>query len=215
MSKEVSTQEAASAASPVSTESSQEQNQCPSFPVVILAFKGTEDKLAKLWKKAIPDMPFVVLPVDDDYSTLEILLDLLVDEKVESEFILIPANTFPAGKISPQSVAIPRAYQKRDGTVIYDSHFPVFIKKDFLEQVLIDDTLCSRGSEAVMKALVCENGRAELAGMSFGNAICPVTRSNPCEHIVIEALLRKIFIGCNRAGWDGIESLTNKLVSDE
>ena len=220
MSESKSTTEAAPAASEVSSAELEKQKETTektptSYPVVILAFKGTEDKLAKLWEKTFQEVPFLVVPVDDDYDTLGVLPELLVDEKVESEFLLIPANTFPAGRISPQSLATPRAYQKKDGTVNYDSFFPVHIKKDHLEKILLDEDLCCKGSEAIMKALVCENGRPELAGMSFGNVICPVTRSNPCEHLVIEALLKKIFIGCNRAGWDGIASLTDKLIADE
>lgn len=183
-----------------------------SFPLVILAFKGTEDQMAALWRKACPDYPFILLPVDDDYDKLEVLAEILIDEKVEKEFVLVPANTFPAGRISPASLCVPRAYLKKDGTVEYDSRFPILIQKDRLEELLAEKDITS---ETLFKAIVTDVGRPELAGMSFGNVICPVVRSNPCEHVVIEALLKKIFIGCSRAGWDGISSLIDKLVADE
>lgn len=182
---------------------------------VILAFSGTEEKMSKLWEKAGLDVPFVVISVPEDYKTLDILPSLLVDESIGDEFVLIPANTFPAGRITEASICIPRVYIQKDGREIYDSFFPIFIEKDYLEEILKNDKLTALGSEAVVKALVTHIGRPEQGGFSFGNAICPVTRATPCEHVVIEALLKKLFIGCNRAGWDGIASLTDKLVADE
>lgn len=201
------------AVSPVETAAAPEADAPERYPMVLLAFEGTEDKAEKLWKKSCPGVPFKVVSVGDDYETAGVLPDLLIDEGIEDDFVLVPAGTFPAGRIHPAALAVPRAYQTKDGTVSYDSFFPMLVKKDLLEKLLTESLPTS--SETLVKALVTDNGRAELGGISFGNAICPVTRSNPCEHVVIEAILKKIYIGCNRAGWDGIAGLIDKLIADE
>ena len=40
-------------------------------------------------------------------------------------------------------------------------------------------------------------------------------RANPCEHIVIEALIRKRFLYVSPAGWPAVTGLVKKLLKEE
>ena len=49
-------------------------------------------------------------------------------------------------------------------------------------------------------------------GFTFGNFITPVTRANPCEHGVMEALVRKRFMSASAEGYKAISSLIEKTL---
>ena len=67
--------------------------------------------------------------------------------------------------------------------------------------------------EAFVKAYVeNNNGRPLEVAHGFGNFYTKVLRANPCENLVIEALIRKRFLYVGPAGWTAVEHLIRKLL---
>ena len=69
--------------------------------------------------------------------------------------------------------------------------------------------------EDFVRQYVQENTpRALEVSHNFGNYYTKVLRANPCEHIVIEALIRKRFLYVNQAGWPAVTGLIKSLLKE-
>ena len=53
------------------------------------------------------------------------------------------------------------------------------------------------------------------AGFRFGNIVTPVYRANPCEHLVIEAFVRKKFVFATPKGYAAITHLIDQYLLNE
>ena len=60
-----------------------------------------------------------------------------------------------------------------------------------------------------------ESCRTMEVSFGFGNFITPVLRGTPCEHVVIEAFVRKFFVSASEVGFKAIEPLIKQLILKE
>lgn len=177
------------------------------IPVVVLAYNGTEPLLRALWEKSYTGA-FKIMSVPDNYGLLEVLTSILVDTEVAEEFVLVQANTFPLVKMNFTELSIPAVYVTQNGNEQYNSRVPTLLSKERLAEAL---SALERESdfnpERTMKACAILPDRPLAVSHTFGNYIFQVITGSPCEHRVIEGLIRRRFMGTTVAGWNAIRRL--------
>lgn len=181
--------------------------------IVVLAHPGSEPLVQSAWKQFC-DWPLTVLTWDGTVSLKQLLLEYIMAdnlaEHIDIRFVVIPANLVPVAPVRWSELQTP--YVDVDGTRrSYWGRVPVTFDK----MVLVDwlpqhDQL---DDEAFVKAYVeNNNGRPLEVAHGFGNFYTKVLRANPCENLVIEALIRKRFLYVGPAGWTAVEHLIRKLL---
>ena len=154
--------------------------------IVVLAHPGSEPLVDKVWKQSC-DWPLVVFTWDGTLNLKQLLEAILagqVDEAIADRFVVVPANLVP---------------------VTFDKEVLV----DWLPE---HDQLAD---EDFVRQYVQENApRALEVSHNFGNYYTKVLRANPCEHIVIEALIRKRFLYVSSAGWPAVTGLIKSLLKE-
>lgn len=171
--------------------------------IVILAYEGTGEILLSIWNKMCPAVSKTVITVEPDTSFTEAVTMILADTAIADRFVLVPAVSIPCAPVSFDELHLPVVYVDNKGTRSYD-RFPIACDKEEIVRILSGDEF---NPETLAETLVKTVGRPVEATFKDGNMITPVMRSNPCEHIVLEALVRKKYIFASAAGLKAIVPL--------
>lgn len=180
--------------------------------IAALAYPGTEDQLGKVWSR-MTELPFKIVPYADGESLQTILAELVADVDIADDFVLVPANVLPCKPVDLDELSVPYVYTTAYGERKYDSRVPMkFSKASLVEHLAgaggMDDEAFLHTYFDTYRHYPVE------VGFSYGNFITPVLRGNPCESVVMEALVRKRFISASPEGYKAISSLIeNTLLS--
>ncbi|MCR5352375.1 MAG: hypothetical protein K6E35_07805 [Bacteroidales bacterium] len=172
--------------------------------LVVLAYRGTEDLVRRLWEKFYgPEIK--VISVDDADDLVHILEDAIAMPDVDKNFTVVPANLVPCAPVSWPELQVPRVDDRGNDMFTFWGRVPVCFDKDLLVDFLpAKDSL---SAEQIARELTCLHTRPECVSHSYGNFYTKVLRATPCEAVVIEAMMRKRFIYASEAGWHAIADL--------
>lgn len=178
--------------------------------VVVLAYKGTEEQVKRVWEK-MAVLPMVVLAYSDEEKLQDVLAKIVADESIADDFIFVPANVIPCKPVNLEELSVPYVYTTSRGERIYNSRVPMaFVKSKLVELLAASD---AKDDEEFIRVYYGRYRHYPVeVGFTFGNFITPVTRANPCEHGVMEALVRKRFISASAEGYKAISSLIEKTL---
>lgn len=178
--------------------------------VVVLAYKGTEDQVKRVWEK-MAGLPMAVLAYSDEERLQDVLAKIVADESIADGFIFVPANVIPCKPVDLEELFVPYVYTTSRGERIYNSRVPMFFGKSKLVELLAASDV--KDDEEFIRSYYGHYRHYPIeVGFTFGNFITPVTRANPCEHGVMEALVRKRFISASAEGYKAISSLIEKTL---
>jgi hypothetical protein len=178
--------------------------------VVVLAYKGTEEQVKRVWEK-MARLPMVVLAYSDEEKLQDVLAKIVADESIADDFIFVPANVIPCKPVNLEELSVPYVYTTSRGERIYNSRVPMAFGKSKLVELLAASD--AKDDEEFIRVYYGRYRHYPIeVGFTFGNFITPVTRANPCEHGVMEALVRKRFISASAEGYKAISSLIEKTL---
>lgn len=178
--------------------------------VVVLAYKGTEEQVKRVWEK-MARLPMVVLAYSDEEKLQDVLAKIVADESIADDFIFVPANVIPCKPVNLEELSVPYVYTTSRGERIYNSRVPMAFGKSKLVELLAASD--AKDDEEFIRVYYGRYRHYPIeVGFTFGNFITPVTRANPCEHGVMEALARKRFISASAEGYKAISSLIEKTL---
>lgn len=178
--------------------------------VVVLAYKGTEEQVKRVWEK-MAVLPMVVLAYSDEEKLQDVLAKIVADESIADDFIFVPANVIPVKPVNLEELSVPYVYTTSRGERIYNSRVPMAFGKSKLVELLAASD--AKDDEEFIRVYYGRYRHYPIeVGFTFGNFITPVTRANPCEHGVMEALVRKRFISASAEGYKAISSLIEKAL---
>lgn len=179
--------------------------------VVVLAYKGTEEQVKRVWERMAAVLPMVVLAYSDEEKLQDVLAKIVADESIADDFIFVPANVIPCKPVNLEELSVPYVYTTSRGERIYNSRVPMAFGKSKLVDLLA--SLDAKDDEEFIRVYYGHYRHYPIeVGFTFGNFITPVTRANPCEHGVMEALIRKRFISASAEGYKAISSLIEKTL---
>lgn len=181
--------------------------------LVICSYPGKEELVRKIWDKMLPVVDKKIVSVEEDLPIQEILADLIIDESVAEKFVFVPAVAIPCAPVSFGELQMPIVFKDAKGGLHYNNRLPVLIDKEVMAIQLGEEK--TEDPEMLMKKYITSRGRAVEAAFKEGNFVTPVLRGNPCEHVVMEALIRKKYIVANAAGLDAITPLLLQTLLDE
>lgn len=177
--------------------------------LVVCAYPGTGEQLAKVWLKMTGEEPLVII-VQRDTSLTDTLAEAVANPEIADTFILVPANCVPCAPISLDELKGPFVFVDVAGSRHYSDRLPVFFSKEALVEVLPEDL---KDDESLMKAYYKQNLHRPIeGGFRFGNLVTPVYRANPCENLVIEAFVRKKFVTASPEGYKAIAHLVDEYL---
>lgn len=178
--------------------------------VVVLAYKGTEEQVKRVWEK-MAVLPMIVLAYYDEEKLQDVLAKIVADESIADDFIFVPANVIPCKPVNLEELSVPYVYTTSRGERIYNSRVPMAFGKSKLVELLAASD--AKDDEEFIRSYYGRYRHYPVeVGFTFGNFITPVTRANPCEHGVMEALVRKRFISASAEGYKAISSLIEKTL---
>lgn len=178
--------------------------------VVVLAYKGTEEQVKRVWEK-MSGLPMAVLAYSDEEKLQGVLAKIVADESIADDFIFVPANVIPVKPVNLEDLSVPYVYTTSRGERIYNSRVPMAFGKSKLVELLAASD--AKDDEEFIRVYYGRYRHYPIeVGFTFGNFITPVTRANPCEHGVMEALVRKRFISASAEGYKAISSLIEKTL---
>ncbi len=178
--------------------------------VVVLAYKGTEEQVKRVWEK-MARLPMVVLAYSDEEKLQDVLAKIVADESIADDFIFVPPNVIPCKPVNLEELSVPYVYTTSRGERIYNSRVPMAFGKSKLVELLAASD--AKDDEEFIRVYYGRYRHYPIeVGFTFGNFITPVTRANPCEHGVMEALVRKRFISASAEGYKAISSLIEKTL---
>lgn len=178
--------------------------------VVVLAYKGTEEQVKRVWEK-MSGLPMAVLAYSDEEKLQGVLAKIVADESIADDFIFVPANVIPVKPVNLEELSVPYVYTTSRGERIYNSRVPMAFGKSKLVELLAASD--AKDDEEFIRVYYGRYRHYPIeVGFTFGNFITPVTRANPCEHGVMEALVRKRFISASAEGYKAISSLIEKTL---
>lgn len=178
--------------------------------VVVLAYKGTEEQVKRVWEK-MAGLPMAVLSYSDEEKLQDVLAKIVADESIADDFIFVPANVIPCKPVNLEELSVPYVYTTSRGERIYNSRVPMAFGKSKLVNLLAFSDV--KDDEEFICVYYGRYRHYPIeVGFTFGNFITPVTRANPCEHGVMEALVRKRFISASAEGYKAISSLIEKTL---
>lgn len=186
-------------------------SQSPKISVIVLAHPGTEMLVKRIWEKYLPH-PVDVLTFPEEASLKELLADIIAAPEFEDRFVLVPANLIPVAPVSLEELMVARVDVNKDQKRFW-GRVPVFFSKDVLVDFLPENEELDDNA-FVEKLLNSADVRPDEVSHSFGNFFTKVLRGNPCENVVIEALIRKRFIYASRVGWNAITGLLEKYLAE-
>lgn len=178
--------------------------------VVVLAYKGTEEQVKRVWEK-MAELPIAVLTYSGEERIQDVLAKIVADESIADDFIFVPANVIPCKPVDLEELSVPYVYTTSRGGRIYNSRVPMAFGKSKLVELLAASDV--KDDEEFIRSYYGRYRHYPIeVGFTFGNFITPVTRANPCEHGVMEALVRKRFISASAEGYKAISSLIEKTL---
>ena len=178
--------------------------------VVVLAYNGTEEQVKRVWEK-MAVLPMIVLAYYDEEKLQDVLAKIVADESIADDFIFVPANVIPCKPVNLEELSVPYVYTTSRGERIYNSRVPMAFGKSKLVELLAASD--AKDDEEFIRVYYGRYRHYPVeVGFTFGNFITPVTRANPCEHGVMEALVRKRFISASAEGYKAISSLIEKTL---
>ena len=180
--------------------------------LVVLAHPGSEPLVRSVWERFC-DWPSLVLSWDGSVSLKQLLEDIMADnleEHIDLRFVVIPANLVPVAPVRWSELQTP--FVDVDGNRrTFWGRVPVTFDKMVLVDWLPEHD--SLTDEEFVKRYVEQNGVRPLeVSHGSGNFYTKVLRANPCENLVIEAMIRKRFLYIGPAGWPAVEGLIRKLL---
>lgn len=182
-----------------------------SVRVVVLATEGTEDTARAVWEMALSGEPLCIMTVGRDAVLSDVLQDILADNEVADHFVLVPAGCISCASVTFEELHLPVVYVKASGERCPDLFPMAFDKEDLVQRFSADDFTPDN-----IVASTLGDRRAIEVTFKEGNFVTPVFRGNPCEHIVMEALVRKKYIVANPEGFAAITPLLkNTILRDE
>ena len=180
--------------------------------IVVLAHPGSEPLVRSVWERFC-DWPLVVVTWDGTMSLKQLLEEIMADnleEHINIRFVIVPANLIPVAPVRWSELQTPYVD-------VYGSsrRFWGRVPVTFDKMVLVDwlpehDHLPDE--DFVREYLEKNSGRPLDVSHEFGNFYTKVLRGNPCEHLIIGAMLRKRFLYVNQVGWPAVENLVRKLL---
>lgn len=190
----------------------QEAAPVASVSVVVCAYPGTEELMQGLWDK-FHKGGHLVLTVEKSAKTVDILAACLADNRVADTFTLLPPNIIPCAEVTDSVIGGRFAYVTHNNERLHDSRVPLQADKAALVELFAAADSLTISSEAFVQRM---NGKHRLMDVSFGfgNFVTPVLRANPCEHVVIEAMVRKFFLATSPEGFEAIRGLLEKRLLD-
>jgi hypothetical protein len=186
------------------------------FQVAVLAFAGTEARMKAIWDKNLTGGKAKIIPVEENYSLLDELANIMADNEIADKFVLVQANAFPTGKISLSELSRPLIYRSIEGRDYPSSRLPVKLDKDKLGTLLQSVESASQfdANEFIGEATIGQGFRV-AAGHSFGNLIFQVVNPTVCQNKVIEAFIKKRFIAAaNPLAWNAISGVIDKYLAE-
>ena len=195
---------------------SQPEVNAISETVVIGVFRGFLDNVKEIFPIILYPVPvnyiFLEESEGDDFSKLdELAAATLLRDDIPECFTLIPAGTIPCKKLDLAACKVPTVCIRANGERAYASGLPVYIEsKSKLAAILgsIDDNLAPEEyTEKFAEALLPEGIIPAEVSFHFGNWIAPIISDNPCDHRVIEALLRRKFVTTTRTNLSHITTI--------
>ena len=186
-------------------------SQSPKISVIVLAHPGTEMLVKRIWEKHFPHS-VDVLTFPEEASLKELLANIIAAPEFEDRFVLVPANLIPVAPVSLEDLMVARVDVNKDQKRFW-GRVPVFFSKDVLVDFLPENEELD-DNDFVQEFLKAANVRPAEVAHSFGNFYTKVLRGNPCENVVIEALVRKRFLYANQAGWSAIIGLLEKTLAE-
>lgn len=179
--------------------------------VIVLAHPGTEMLVKRIWEKHF-HANVDVLTFPENASLKALLADVIAAPEFENMFVLVPANLVPVATVTLDSLMVARVDVANDQKR-YWGRVPVSFTKDSLVDFLPENEE-KNDDDFVREYLEAHGVRPAEVSHSFGNFYTKVLRENPCENVVIEALIRKRFLYANQAGWSAIIGLLEKTLAE-
>lgn len=173
--------------------------------IVVCAYPGSEELLSKVWEKMCSGVSVKVLTADGDEPIADIAQEIILDETISDDFILVPAAVMPCAPVSFEELHLPVVYVDNKGVRHY-GRMPMAANKDKLVEIMSADDF---NPETLAEVLVKANGRPVEVSSKEGNFVTAVLRGNPCEHVVMEALVRKKYLFASASGLTAITPLLN------
>lgn len=171
--------------------------------IVILAYEEQMDIVRAAWDKACPCVVKTIISASEYDKVADAIPDILADETIADEFILVPATVIPCAPLRMEELHNPLVYVDGKGRKHYD-RLPVALSKDDLAEIISSEGFTP---DTLIETAGFAGSRAVEASFKEGNIVTPVLRANPCEHIVMEALIRKKYIIASREGLAAIIGL--------
>lgn len=181
----------------------------------ILVIFDSESKAALVraaWEK-FSDIPVEIIVAEDEQEVnlKQLLENVMATDAVPGRFVLVPPTLIPVTPVRWSELQTPLVDIAGDGNR-YWGRTPVAFDKGVLADFLPEND--SLSPEEFVKKYLEENAtRPVEVSHSFGNFFTKVLRSNPCENVIIEALVRKRFLFVNQAGWPPVVPLLKKLLN--
>ena len=178
--------------------------------VVVLAYPGTEEKMKLVWERMCRDAGIVVMA--DPGGLAAALEEAMASDRISRKFVLTPANLVPTHPVSFAELTLPFVEERAGKSRQRWGCVPATFEKDILAEFLpaIEE---DAGDERLIESYAKLSKALPYAvGHGFGNFLAKVTRGNPCEHLLIEALLTRHFIYASESGWPPVERLVDKTL---
>lgn len=205
-------------ATSVETEPNSEESVASEQPyrVVVCAYAGTEDLIAKAWKKMC-DEPILIIPIaEGDDDARAILTTVIANSDVSDDFVFVKANTIPCSRVTMIDLSVPVVYLDRAGKEHYSHRLPMPLNKGLLVEAFgaEDYPDADETDESFLRSYAETNlSRPIQVSHYFGNYVTIVLRGNPCNAVVAEGLLRRKFLSANAVGFKAIEPFVETLLS--
>ena len=203
---------------PTQEEPAQEEptEDTPGVSVLVLAFPGTERLVQRVWNKHFRDDSGANVIVgtfpEGEMSLKDVLENMMAEPELEKTVIIVPANLVPVAPVTLNDLLVARVDVNK-GRQRFWGRVPVTFDKDVLVDFLPEHEDAS-DEDLVKEYLKFQDVRPIEVSHSFGNFFTKVLRGNPCENVVIEALVRKRFLYANPAGWSAITGLLEKTLAE-
>lgn len=180
--------------------------------VIVMAFDGDAGTMGRLWSRYFQG-EFSLRVTSPEVSLQAILADIVADDGVADTFTLLPPDIFPCGPTRPEDLKAPYVYVNGKGARQYANPVPMTFEKSNLVELLATDPGGEMDDDTFLKEYVSRyRGRPVEVGFTFGNFVTPVLRGNPCEHVVLEAFVRKKFVSASHQGFRAIGPLIEGLL---
>lgn len=180
--------------------------------IVVLAHPGSEPLVRDIWEHFC-DWPLIVYTWPDGVSVKQLLEDIMAgntSDEIAQTFVVVPANLVPVTRVRWSELQTPLV--DVDGSLRrFWGRTPVTFDKEVLVDFLPEND--DAPDEAfVRKYVESHAARPMEVSHSFGNYYTKVLRANPCENLIIEAMIRKRFLYVGPNGWPAVTGLFHKLL---